>query len=183
MGRRARSRTRTQNFAHHAVACAAPTAHCTRRTWSVAEFQSICSQRRSQICGPQPMSVCHEDHRRVPVPVSIVLCGLDQLPHLSLGQVLSGTKLAIRPAQWRNCSFFDSWPDQAQLHFCWHFSPSPNPTARIIRIIRAVCSPTCRYAFTLQLPAAVAIHTSNSDFRVIQQMVTIPWVGSSSRMF
>jgi len=37
--------------------------------------------------------------------VTIVLCGLDELFNLSLGQVLSTAKLTVRPAPQGNCSF------------------------------------------------------------------------------
>jgi hypothetical protein len=37
----------------------------------------------------QPMSKCHKQHRRIPMPVTIRLCGLDQLLNLAWRQVLA----------------------------------------------------------------------------------------------
>jgi hypothetical protein len=47
-----------------------------------------------------PVPVSHEDHGRVPVTVTIVLCGLDQSLNLSLGQVLPGAKLSVSLPPW-----------------------------------------------------------------------------------
>src|SRR5450759_3578567 len=66
---------------------------------------------------PQPMPVSHEDRGGVPVTVAIVLRGLDQLFNLGFGEVLSAAKLAVRPAQRANCSFFGGWRDQLQVRF------------------------------------------------------------------
>jgi hypothetical protein len=54
----------------------------------------------------QPMSICHKKHRRIPMPVTIGLCGLNQLLNLTLRQVLTATIFAIRQPSWRNCSVF-----------------------------------------------------------------------------
>src|SRR5450759_2373985 len=66
---------------------------------------------------PQPMPVSHQDRGGVPVTVAIVLRGLDQLINLGFSKVLSAAKLAIRPAQRCDCSFFGGWRDQLQVRF------------------------------------------------------------------
>src|SRR5450759_5736295 len=47
--------------------------------------------------------------------IPIASGGFDQLFNLSLGQVLSAAKLAVRPAPWVNCSFFGGWRDQLEV--------------------------------------------------------------------
>ena len=69
------------------------------------------------------MPVSHEKHGSIPVAVSIVLCGLDQLFNFGLGQVLSAAKLAVWPAPRGNCSFFNGWRDQLQVRFGYRFRP------------------------------------------------------------
>ena len=59
------------------------------------------------------MPVSHEDHGGVPVTVTIVLCGLNQLLDLSLGQVLPAAKLPIWLA-----------PSGQLLVFRWLASPA-----------------------------------------------------------
>src|ERR1035437_10351769 len=75
----------------------------------------VCDLRRSQ-----PMPVGNQEHSGVPVTVSVALCGIDQLFNLSLSQMFSAAKLAVRPAQGGNCSFLDGWLHQPQVRFCWH---------------------------------------------------------------
>src|SRR5450756_1657314 len=84
------------------------------------------------------MPVCHQNHGGVPMTVSVVLCGLDQLFNLSLGQVLSAAKLAVRPAPQGNCSFLGGWLHQPQVPFCWHSRLLSLSTVRTTDIIRAV---------------------------------------------
>jgi hypothetical protein len=60
----------------------------------------------------------------VPVTVAIVLCGLDQLFNLSLGQVLSAAQLVVRSPSRGDCSFFGGWRDQLQVRFGHGFPPS-----------------------------------------------------------
>src|SRR5271154_3646560 len=67
------------------------------------------------------MPVSHEDHGGVPMTVSVALGCLDQLFNLGLGQVLPAAELAVRPANWANCSFFGDWRDQLQVRFSHGF--------------------------------------------------------------
>src|SRR5262249_54031689 len=52
------------------------------------------------------MSICHKQHRRIPMPVTIGLCGLDQPLDLTSRQVFTATVFAIRQSCWCNCSVF-----------------------------------------------------------------------------
>jgi hypothetical protein len=90
------------------------------------------------------MPVGNQEHGRIPVTVSIVFCGLDELFNLGLGQVLAAAELAVRPAPRGNCSFLDGWLQQPQVRFCWHFRLLSFYTARTIVIIRAVCKAVMR---------------------------------------
>src|SRR5262249_42425305 len=78
----------------------------------------VCDLRRSEA-----MPIGNENHRRIPVTVSIVLCSLDELLDLGLSQVLPAAKLSIWLPLRGNCSFFGGWLHHAQVRFCWHFSP------------------------------------------------------------
>src|ERR1019366_6371265 len=71
----------------------------------------------------QAVPIGNQDHGRVPVTVSIVLCGLDKLFNLSFGQMLSAAKLAVRPAHRGNCSFFGGWLHQLEVRFGHGFLP------------------------------------------------------------
>src|SRR5450759_3940472 len=63
----------------------------------------------------QAMPISHQDHGGVPVTVAIVLRGFDQLSNLSLGQVLTAAKLAVRLPSRGTCSFFSGLRDQLQV--------------------------------------------------------------------
>jgi hypothetical protein len=63
------------------------------------------------------MTIGDQDHGRVAVAVSVVLCSLDQFSNLGLGQVFAAAKLAVWPTQWRNCSFLGGWLHQPQVRF------------------------------------------------------------------
>jgi hypothetical protein len=63
------------------------------------------------------MPVSHEEYGGIPVAVSIVLCGLDQLINLGFGQVFSAAEFAVGLPPRGNCSFFDGWRDQLQVRF------------------------------------------------------------------
>src|SRR5262245_7484466 len=84
------------------------------------------------------MPIGNQEHGCVPVAVSVVLCGLDQLFNLCLREVFAAAKLAVWSAQRCNCSFFGGWCDQLQVRF-GHNSQLPRLyTDRIISILRAV---------------------------------------------
>src|ERR1035437_10576099 len=107
------------------------------------------------------MPVRHQDHGRVPVTVTIVLCGLDELFNLGLGQVLSTAKLTVWPAPRGNCSFLGGWLHQPQVRFCWHSRLLSFYTARTIVIIRAVC----KAILGLTWPAYDGKHRQHGSYR------------------
>src|SRR5262249_60968931 len=61
----------------------------------------------AKLASSQSMSIRHEKHRRISMPVPVSLCGFDQLPNLSWGQVFTATIFAIRESCWCHCSVFD----------------------------------------------------------------------------
>src|SRR5262249_26594795 len=69
------------------------------------------------------MPIGNQQHGRVPVTVSVVLCSPDQLFNLSLSEVLPAAKLSIWRPPRGNCSFFADWRDQFQVCFGHSFPP------------------------------------------------------------
>src|SRR5260370_25702557 len=84
------------------------------------------------------MPIGDQDHRRVPVAASVLLCGLDKHSNFHLGQVLSAAKLTVRPSQRSNCSFFGGWRCRSKCQFCWHFPVLNSRTARKTALFRAL---------------------------------------------
>jgi hypothetical protein len=55
------------------------------------------------------MSVGNQDHRRITVPVSVVVGCLHQALDLNRGQIFARAQLLIPLPAWLNCPIFGSW--------------------------------------------------------------------------
>src|ERR1035437_1876019 len=125
------------------------------------------------------MPVRHQDHGGVPMTISIVLCGLDELFNLGLGQVLSTAKLTVWPPPRGNCSFLDGWLHQPQVRFCWHSRLLSLYTARTIGILRAVCKTVLTaYSEINRIGGERAQETTASNFPAETAVLCVPKTSS-----
>jgi hypothetical protein len=77
--------------------------------------------QRAQLCRPQAMPVCDEDHRcvAVPIPPALARSLPEQLDFLGC-QVFARPTSSVDLPPWRNCPIFDVWQRPADGPVsCW----------------------------------------------------------------
>jgi hypothetical protein len=74
--------------------------------------------------GPQPMPKGDQDHRRIPMPVTVSPGRGHEGLDLVLGQVLTRAQVAVLGPLRRDCSFCDSWDNKLEMRITHENPPA-----------------------------------------------------------
>jgi hypothetical protein len=94
----------------------------------------------NQFHSTKAMTECHQDHRGVPVAVSVCPGCTHRLLDLRRGQIFPRPQIGVLAPQRRNCSIYGGWGTSARFGFVKGNSPSSIRTVRLSDVIRTVCN-------------------------------------------